>query len=496
MDNLEFIENPYVSIPMTICKALPGEEDENGNYTFEVEASNENLDLQNQKILQSALLKSKEYFLSNGVISDDHQHKTRNPDGSVETNKDKIIGEPLSIRTDGKKTFVKGILYGAVKAAKPFITLLKAGSSRVKASVGGIMPKVKQNNDGSETVTSFMWNDLALTCSPVNWTVGSASFAKSMSTLDFCKALSAGCETDALQMKDGAALQDEDLEDKTKKIIDISDNFNQGEDEEDDLKKSDDEILNEVNICIKTGELKTRDDIENFLIERGFDKNKAKEQSFEIMGQGGQEMKKSNFSSAIDGLLKSLKDDETEEKKDSTNDIDDENEELDFSVEDEDKEDEDSTEDEDSDKDNEDDAEEDDLKKSNDFVDATDLIKSMAGQIDSLSKENEELKKSIQEIQDKMTDVTKSFTDYLKSPNARNTVMQKSISCSDSVRSKKPTLADFEILKSALVKSSKKGDITLEQVQFYNSEFQKSIKGAKMSPKVWNEICNIVNSNR
>lgn len=45
-----------------ICKSIKGEEDSNGNYIFEVEASNENLDLQNQITLQSALLKSKEYF--------------------------------------------------------------------------------------------------------------------------------------------------------------------------------------------------------------------------------------------------------------------------------------------------------------------------------------------------------------------------------------------------------------------------------------------------
>ena len=168
MESADFLNGSYISIPASVCKSIPGTEDKDGNYTFEVEASNENLDLQNQKILQSALLNSKEYFLTNGVVSDDHQHKVRKDDGTVETNKDKIIGEPVSVRTDGKKTFVKGILYGAVEAAKPFINLLKAHSSRVKASVGGIMPQVRKNADGSETVTGFMWNDLALTCSHKN----------------------------------------------------------------------------------------------------------------------------------------------------------------------------------------------------------------------------------------------------------------------------------------------------------------------------------------
>ena len=54
MDNEILIEG-------NICKSISGQEDENGNYIFEVEASNENLDLQNQRTLQSALMKSNRY---------------------------------------------------------------------------------------------------------------------------------------------------------------------------------------------------------------------------------------------------------------------------------------------------------------------------------------------------------------------------------------------------------------------------------------------------
>lgn len=114
----------FVSIPAIICKAIDGDGfDDDGNYIFETEASNENLDLQNQIIQQKALLDSKEYFLSNGVISDDHQHKTRLPDGTIQTNKNMIIGEPISVRTEGSRTFVKGKLYGYIEAAKPYINL-------------------------------------------------------------------------------------------------------------------------------------------------------------------------------------------------------------------------------------------------------------------------------------------------------------------------------------------------------------------------------------
>ena len=232
MDNEILIEG-------NICKSISGQEDENGNYIFEVEASNENLDLQNQRTLQSALMKSKEYFLTNGVISDDHQHKVRNPDGTVESHKEKIIGEPISVRTDGKSTFVKGILYKGVAAAKDYINLLKNHSSRVKASIGGIMPTIRKEKDGSETVTGFMWNDLALTTSPVNWTVGSARFAKSVSIVDFCKSLEAGSGTNAADFEGGRSLQKEDIEDETEKLLDIND----GEmDPADSMEKSKEEL--------------------------------------------------------------------------------------------------------------------------------------------------------------------------------------------------------------------------------------------------------------
>lgn len=507
------VENDfYVSIPAEICKAIPGQEDENGNYVFEVEASNENLDLQNQKILQEALLKSKEYFLSNGVVSDDHQHRMRNPDGTVETNKDKIIGEPVSIRTDGKRTFVKGILYGCVKAAKPFINLLKANSSRVKASVGGIMPKVRRNADGSETVTSFMWNDLALTTSPVNWTVGSASFAKSMSAADFCKALSAGGGTDSAEYTGGRALQNEDLEKQTRKIINATGGETSGEDSSDDLKKSEDDILREAVVCMKTGELKSRRDVEKFLTERGFDKDRARAKTLALAEQEENVMKKSGFSDEIDRLLKSFgggsADDEEKKKKDGAGTL--------FDGDDDGSEPEKKPEEEPDDGGENSGGDDDDdgktvkkgcVKKSQDggdgqgdYLDVTELVKSFGTAVNELKAENEQLRKSLEETQEKMLDVTKSFSEYLKTPNERKTVMEKSLNGANGTgaaqQSMRPTARDFDVLKSALVKSARDGKISPEQVQFYNSEFQKSMNGQKISPAVWNDICGIVKANR
>lgn len=189
------------------------QEDENFFY-FDVEASNENLDLEQQSVLQRALLGSQDYFLTNGVVSKDHLHK-RIEKGQQITDEQYVIGEPVSVYTDGKSTRVKGRLYKINKHARNFIDLLRAGSTRVKASVGGIIPKVVKNlKDGTEKVISVLWNDLALTIAPVNYTVSPASgiMVKSLTSLEFVKSLTAGYGTDSSKFTGGRALQKEDVE--------------------------------------------------------------------------------------------------------------------------------------------------------------------------------------------------------------------------------------------------------------------------------------------
>ena len=496
-------KNENIVVEAMLCKSVSGTENEDGNYVFEVEASNENLDLQNQKTLQSALENSSAYFKSNGVISDDHMHKTRNPDGTVEMHKDKIIGEPLDVwfDKDTKKTYVKGILYSGIKAAKPYIDLLKNNSHLVKASIGGIMPKIKHNPDGTETVTSFMWNDLALTCSPVNWTVGSAKFAKSIAMADFCKSLEAGAGTNAAEMTGGRSLQTEEVENKTKELLDITDGNIKGDDKSDDLEKSDDDksIIHAVVMAIDKGELKTFDKIKDFLVKKGFSENKAEETTKEIIKQGEQRMKKSHFSSTIDDLLKSYTVDEDIEKskaKDSEENGTDESEDEgpDLFNDDED--------DDDKDSESEKKVEKCSVKKSaadESYLDATELMKSMGEKLDALTEENESLRKSLEEIQENMINVTKSFGEYVNAPNGRQTVMQKSMGDEKTVSSgpvKRPSNADFDVLKSCLVKAVQNKKIGLEAVQFYNSEFQKAMAGQKINPDVWGKICSIVHENR
>ena len=493
MDNEVLIEG-------NICKSITGQEDENGNFIVEVEASNENLDLQNQRTLQSALDESKEYFLTNGVISDDHQHKTRNPDGSIESHKDKIIGEPISVRKSGKSTFVKLCLYKGVEAAKPYINLLKNGSKLVKASIGGIMPTIRKEKDGTETVTRFMWNDLALTTSPVNWTVGSARFAKSIGMVDFCKSLEAGSGTDASLFEGGRSLQKEDIEDETEKLLEINDGEMKPEKTMEKAKYEKD--VNAIADCMKEmqkGNLTGADEITAYLIGKGFDKSQAKETMLEIIEQGGRKMAKGNFSSTVDEILKSIGVKKSADEKKKPEDEEIEKEEL-FEFDD----------------DSEGSDDEDDVEKcgakgsvkkgcgvkksldeEEDYLDATELVKSMGAELDALREENEELRKSMEETQNSVLEIAKA----LGEPVARQSVVAKSIpgnGVAAPTNNKRPTAADFDTFKNAICKSAQNGRIGVEAVQTLNSEFQKAMKGGikAVKPEVWSRICSIVRENQ
>lgn len=192
-------------------------QNEEGDFIFDAEASNENLDLEQQRVLQQALINSKDYFLTNGVISKDHLHQQIVGEGEskrVIFNEEYVIGEPLMVYTEAGKTRVRGKLYKLNEHAQKFIKLFKEGSTRIKASVGGIAPlvqKVKENGMEVGKVVSVLWNDLALTIAPVNPTVSPAYMVKSLSSLEFVKALSAGNGTDHAQFNDGRAMIPEDM---------------------------------------------------------------------------------------------------------------------------------------------------------------------------------------------------------------------------------------------------------------------------------------------
>jgi len=262
MEVLNGLENE-VFLNLIIRKAAENV-DENGNFIFEVEASNENLDLQGQIVLQRALLGSKDHFLSNGVISYDHLHKRRGPDGQVISDPSMVIGEPIEVRTEGTKTIVKGKLYHNKDIAQELIKMLKAGSTRVKASVGGIFPKIiKDAKSGAEKIISVLWNDLALTVSPVNNTV-SPAFAKSyLEPYELVKALNAGAGVDSAAYEGGRALIPEDMELNT---VNVTESGNS---------EFADKIRSLI-AALSTGEVQGREEAVRFLERLGMSSDQAR----------------------------------------------------------------------------------------------------------------------------------------------------------------------------------------------------------------------------
>jgi len=255
---MERADSDLIFLQLNLGKAL--DKDPDGNVFFTAEASNENLDFQEQKVLQDALLKAKNYFLRNGVISKDHKHRTFKPNGSFDINEEFVIGEPVDVYTNGTSTIVKGKLYSKNKYAQKFIELFDQGSTRIKASVGGLLPKIKntiENGKKVGEVISVLWDDLALTITPVNPTVEPAySMAKSLSSIEFVKALTAGCGTDSATFTGGRALQKEDVQDE--KIVDVND-----------------EAIKSLVNAIANGEIDGDSDAESFLIEQGVSKPDA-----------------------------------------------------------------------------------------------------------------------------------------------------------------------------------------------------------------------------
>jgi hypothetical protein len=147
-------------------------------------------------------------------VSKDHLHQRTHKGGKILYDEAYVIGEPKKVYVRDGKVRVQGCLYKSNEYAQEFAKLLNDNSTRVKASVGGLFPKVvkqKENRVDVGNVVSVLWNDLALTIAPVNPTVGPAVLVKSLSSYEFVKSLSAEYGTDAAAFSGGRALQKEDV---------------------------------------------------------------------------------------------------------------------------------------------------------------------------------------------------------------------------------------------------------------------------------------------
>ena len=215
----------YISVG-GLLKATPAEE--SGCRILYFEASNEDLDHQNEVVLQKALSDSAEYYLRHGNIDISH-YSILGPKAGIPDFMTYEIGKPVAVRVDGKSTFVKSELYQgespmAKNANMVWGSLTKQNPpSRWYPSVGGavLSKSIRINPEtGAKigVVDRVRWNNTALDRCPVNKTIPEVSlapmavFAKSMGAFVVAKALEAGYGTDVAGLTGGAALGRQSLD--------------------------------------------------------------------------------------------------------------------------------------------------------------------------------------------------------------------------------------------------------------------------------------------
>lgn len=218
-------------VPETLCfglmaKATGGEEA--GRRFVYVEASDETVDAQGERVLCKALQESAQVFERYGNVDLDHITMLRERSGIAEW-QGYEIGRPVAVRFDAGKTYVKAELYsGDTPLAKnanmvwDSLTRLRP-PARWYASVGGTAgPKAVEVDPVTKArvpvIKSVRWVNLALSRTPVNQSVSVAKhvpfgvFAKSLNGFVVSKALEAGYGTDMAQLTGGAALREQSLD--------------------------------------------------------------------------------------------------------------------------------------------------------------------------------------------------------------------------------------------------------------------------------------------
>lgn len=191
------------------------------------EASNEDVDHQNEIVLQKALTDSAEYFKRHGNI--DLSHFTLlGPKQGIPDYMTYEIGKPVDVRVGGKSTFVKAELYQGDSPMAKNANLVwdsvtkQRPPSRWYPSVGGaVLHKSIQFNPETKSnvavVDKVRWCNLALDRTPVNRTVSEGSlapigtFAKSLGGF-VVKTLTAGYGTDSAALAGASALRKQSLD--------------------------------------------------------------------------------------------------------------------------------------------------------------------------------------------------------------------------------------------------------------------------------------------
>jgi hypothetical protein len=218
-----------------LLKSTPVEE--KGERFLFLEASNEDVDHQNEIVLQKALSESTPYFKQYGNIDISH-YTIIGPRLGIANHLEYEIGRPRDVCVDGKKTFVKAELYRGESAQAKNAGMVWDSLTKQKPpcpwypSVGGavLAKSIKvdpKTNARVAVVEKVRWSNIALDRTPVNQTVREVStiplgvFAKSLNGFVMSKGLTSGYGTDSTSLEGGAALREESLYGKPANYFDF-----------------------------------------------------------------------------------------------------------------------------------------------------------------------------------------------------------------------------------------------------------------------------------
>jgi hypothetical protein len=232
-DAAGFFASDIISLGDIFTKATPAQE--GGRRMLYLEASDESTDHQREKVLQSALAESKDYFLRHGNIDISH-YTLIGLRHNIPNHLEYEIGKPVEVGfgsgAGGNKTFVKAELYqgangGTSKQAEnagmvwDSLTKQNPPMSWFPSVGGGILekePAIDPNTkEGITVVKKVRWCNIGLDRMPVNKSVPQVSlapigvFAKGMGAFVLAKTLTAGYGTDSAALAGGAALRKQSL---------------------------------------------------------------------------------------------------------------------------------------------------------------------------------------------------------------------------------------------------------------------------------------------
>jgi hypothetical protein len=220
----------YISLS-GLFKARPSQE--GSDRVLYMEASNERVDLQGEKVLAKSLQDSSEHFLRYGNI--DLDHRTLLAPAQAGDNPYRWeIGHPVAVSSEGGRTLVKALLYQGEGPMAENANLVWESLTRLSPparwypSVGGQVLERGTETDpltkaAVPVIRRVRWTNIGLSRTPVNSAVSPVStipvevFAKCLTAegcLDLTKALEAGYGTDSAALSGGGALRVQSLDSK------------------------------------------------------------------------------------------------------------------------------------------------------------------------------------------------------------------------------------------------------------------------------------------